>query len=252
MGEIENKLITRPEKREEFLSIVIPAYNESARILPTLGRIDEYCRNHFGRFEIIAVNDGSADNTQDIITTEKNRIASLRYEGYEKNRGKGYAIKHGVSASVGDIILVSDADLSTPIEEIEKLLVEYERGYDVVIGSRALRRSDIAVRQPWWRELMGKTFNVFVRLLFSMDYKDTQCGFKLFRGKAARKIFSIVSIDRFAYDVEIIYLARKAGLGIKEVPIRWLNSPASKVNPVKDSLQMLKDLMKMRLKSHVP
>jgi dolichyl-phosphate beta-glucosyltransferase len=182
---------------------------------------------------------------------EKDGIASLRYEGYERNRGKGYAIRRGVSVSAGDIILVSDADLSTPIEEVEKLLIHYDQGYDVVIGSRALKKSKIVVRQSRLRELMGKTFNVFVRLLFSVDFKDTQCGFKLFRGDTGRKIFRTASIDRFAYDVEILCLARKAGLGIKEVPIRWFNSPASRVNPVKDSLQMLKDLLKIRLRKPV-
>ena len=241
----------KPGKRDEFLSVVIPAYNESARIIPTIRRIDQYCNDRLKRFEIIVVNDGSKDNTRDLVRTEKNRTASLRYEEYEKNRGKGYAIRGGVSVSAGDIILVSDADLSTPIEEIEKLLVPYDQGYDVVIGSRALKESDIAVRQPWWRELMGKTFNVFVRLLFSVDFKDTQCGFKLFRGDTGRKIFRTALIDRFAYDVEILCLVRKAGLGIKEVPIRWLNSPASKVNPVKDSLQMFKDLIKMKLRNLV-
>jgi dolichyl-phosphate beta-glucosyltransferase len=236
-------------KRDEFLSVVIPACNEAARILPTLRRIDEYCGRCFGRFEIIAVDDGSVDNTRDLVLTEKDKVAALRYEGYSINRGKGYAIRHGVSVCQGDIILVSDADLSTPIEEIEKLLADYDLGYDVIIGSRALKESDIAVRQPWWRELMGKTFNIFVRALFPMDFKDTQCGFKLFRGNVIRKIFQGASVDRFAYDVEIIYRAQKAGLKIRDVPIRWLNSPVSKVNPVKDSLQMLKDLIKMRLRS---
>jgi dolichyl-phosphate beta-glucosyltransferase len=249
MSGTEHKTTERPAKREEVLSVVIPAYNEAARILPTLRRIDEYCRSHFERFEIIAVDDGSVDNTRDLILAEKDKIEVLRYEGYNINRGKGHAIKHGVSICKGDIILVSDADLSTPIEEIEKLLADYDLGYDVIIGSRSLKESDIAVRQPWWRVLMGKTFNIFVRALFSMDYKDTQCGFKLFRGKVIRKIFQDASVDRFAYDVEIIYRGQRAGLKIKEVPIRWLNSPASKVNPVKDSFQMLKDLIKMRLRS---
>jgi dolichyl-phosphate beta-glucosyltransferase len=248
MLEIAKRSILTPEKRKEFLSVIIPAYNESVRIIPTIRKVDQYCNEWLRGFEIIVVNDGSKDDTRDIVNAEKDKITSLRYEEYKRNRGKGYAIRHGVSVSAGDVILVSDADLSTPIEEVEKLLLLYDQGYDVVIGSRALKESDIVVRQPWWRELMGKTFNVFVRLLFSVDFKDTQCGFKLFRGDTGRKIFRTALIDRFAYDVEILCLARKAGFGIKEVPITWLNSPASKVNPIKDSLQMVKDLIKMKLR----
>jgi dolichyl-phosphate beta-glucosyltransferase len=236
-------------QRREFLSVVIPAYNEEDRVLPTIRRIDEYCRDRFEGLEIIVVDDGSRDGTRDVVIREREKTGSLRYEGYETNHGKGYAIRHGVAASSGDIILVSDADLSTPIEEVEKLLVSYDEGYDIVIGSRALEESDIAVRQPWWREIMGKTFNKFVRFLFAVDFKDTQCGFKLFKGDSGREIFRRATIDRFAYDVEILYLARKAGLKIKEAPIRWVNSPASKVNPVTDSLRMLMDLIKLRLRN---
>jgi dolichyl-phosphate beta-glucosyltransferase len=239
----------KPEKRKEFLSVVIPAYNEAERILPTILRIDEYCRGRFEGFEIIVVDDGSRDATRSVVKHAQETTAFLRCEGYEQNRGKGYAIRQGVSASAGDIVLVSDADLSTPIEEVEKLLVPYDEGYDIVIGSRALEESDIEVRQPWWREFMGRTFNTFVRSLFSVEFKDTQCGFKLFRGKCAREIFGRATVDRFAYDVEILYLAGKADLKVKEAPIRWLNSPASKVSPVRDSLQMLKDLIKLRLRN---
>jgi len=238
-----------PGKRKEFISIVIPAYNEAERILPTIARIDEYCRLRFHGFEIIVVNDGSRDDTREVVLREKDKTASLRYEGYKPNKGKGYAIRRGVMISAGGIILVSDADLSTPIEEMEKLLAHYDAGCDIVIGSRALAESDIVVKQPWWRQFMGKTFNAFVRSLLSMNFKDTQCGFKLFSGACGRDIFGRASIDRFAYDVEILYLAQKAGFRIEEVPIRWLNSPASKVNPVTDSLQMLKDLIKLRLRN---
>jgi dolichyl-phosphate beta-glucosyltransferase len=241
--------VRKEEIRKEFISVVIPAYNEAGRILPTIRRIDEYCRDRFEGLEIIVVDDGSRDGTRDVVKDEQEKTASLRCEGYGENRGKGYAIRHGVEASTGDIILVSDADLSTPIEEVEKLLVSYDEGYDIVIGSRALEESDIVVRQPWWREIMGKTFNKFVRFLFAVDFKDTQCGFKLFRGERGREIFRRATIDRFAYDVEVLFLARKAGVKIKEAPIRWVNSPASKVNPVTDSLQMLKDLIKLRLRN---
>jgi dolichyl-phosphate beta-glucosyltransferase len=249
MSEKTRVTARKEQKRKESLSIVIPAYNEAGRILPTISRIDDYCRERFDVFEIIVVNDGSRDATRDMVLGRLEQTSSLRYEGYDENRGKGYAIRLGVGVSTGDIVLVSDADLSTPIEEVEKLLVPYDEGCDIVIGSRALAGSDIMVRQPWWREMMGKTFNVFVRSLLSVDFRDTQCGFKLFRGDRVRELFSRATVDRFAYDVEILSLARKAGLEIKEVPIRWLNSPASKVNPVRDSLQMMKDIIKLRLRN---
>ena len=237
------------EKRKEFLSVVIPAYNEADRILPTIRRIDDYCAKRFKSLEIIVVDDGSRDETANVVRHAREQIASLRGEGYDENRGKGYAIRTGVAASAGDIILVSDADLSTPIEEVDKLLVPYDEGYDIVIGSRALEGSDIVVRQPWWRELMGRTFNRFIKALLSAKFRDTQCGFKLFRGECAKEIFGRATVDRFAFDVEVLLLAGKTGLRVKEVPIRWVNSPASKVSPVRDSLQMMKDVIKLRLRN---
>lgn len=236
------------EIRKEFLSVIIPAFNESGRIAPTIVRVNAYCAEKFAKHEIIVVDDGSNDGTCKVVSEAMKDIGSLTCQSYEKNRGKGYAIRFGVEASAGDLILISDADLSTPIEEIEKMLDLYDRGFDIAIGSRAMEESDIVVRQPWWRELMGKTFNLFVRLLFPVQFKDTQCGFKLFRGDAARTIFARASVDRFAYDVEILYLALKADLKVGDVPIRWLNSPGSKVSPIKDSLQMMKDLLKIKIR----
>lgn len=235
------------EQRKEFISVIIPAYNESSRILPSLRRLDEYLRGHFRGFELIVVDDGSSDTTEEVVLRAKKEVASIRYSGYRENRGKGYAIRQGVGLSTGDIILISDADLSTPIEEVEKLLVPYDDGYHVVIGSRGLEANSIVVRQPWWRELMGKTFNRIVRIFLLEGFKDTQCGFKLFNGSIGRELFRDVTIDRFAYDVEVLYLATKAGCKIKEVPVKWLNSPASKVRPIRDSFQMAKDLLRIRL-----
>jgi dolichyl-phosphate beta-glucosyltransferase len=235
------------DKREDFISIIIPAYNESARIGPTLARINEYCGASFERFEIIVVNDGSSDDTAAVVSEAGRRIPAVRYASYEQNRGKGYAIRFGVAMSKGDLVLISDADLSTPIEEVEKLLVFHDAGYDIIIGSRAVEGSCVEVKQPFWRIFMGKVFNRIVRFLIMEDFRDTQCGFKLFAGTVARALFSTAVVDRFAYDVEILYLARKAGYKIREVPIRWINSPDSRVNPLKDSLQMLKDIIRMRL-----
>lgn len=233
--------------RNEFISIIVPAYNESRRILPTLDKIDEYLRDRYGRFEIIVVNDGSKDNTAEVLSKVQKGNKILRVVGYEVNRGKGYAIRQGVHVTSGDVILISDADLSTPIEEVEKLFAYYDHGYDIVIGSRALKESDIVIRQPWWREFMGRTFNKVVRTLIGIDFMDTQCGFKLFRGEVGRKLFRKTIIDQFAYDVEILYLAKKEGFKIKEVPVKWINSPDSKVKPVRDSLKCLKDLIRIKL-----
>jgi len=235
-------------QRNEFISIIIPAFNESARILPSLRKLDEYLRDHFRDFELIVVNDGSSDNTEDVVLRANEEMPSINYSGYKENKGKGYAIRQGVALSTGDILLVSDADLSTPIEEVEKLLVPYDDGCHVVIGSRGLDASSIMVRQPWWREFMGKIFNRIVRMLLLKGFKDTQCGFKLFNGSIGRELFRETTIDRFAYDVEILYLAVKAGYKVKEVPVKWLNSPESTVRPIKDSFQMAKDLVRIRLR----
>jgi len=240
----------KPGKRKEFISIVIPAFNEYKRILSTLSKVDAYCRERFKGFEIIVINDGSQDDTAKVILEAQEKIKSVKLIDYKQNKGKGYAIRQGVDISKGDIIIISDADLSTPIEEVEKLLVHYDNGHDIIIGSRALKDSDIVVRQPWWRESMGRIFNIFVRLLLLRDFRDTQCGFKLFKGDIARELFRYATIDRFAYDVEILFLGRRLGYRMKEIPIQWFNSPGSKVNPIKDSFQMLKDLIKIRFKKY--
>lgn len=238
------------EQRKECISVIIPAYNEAARILPSLRRLDEYLHDHFRGFELIVVNDGSSDNTEDVVVRAKKEIPSINYSGYKENRGKGYAIRQGVALSKGDMILLSDADLSTPVEEVEKLLAPYDEGCHVVIGSRGLDARTIVVRQPWWRELMGKTFNRIVRMLLLEGFKDTQCGFKLFHGGIGRELFRSTTVDRFAYDVEILYRAVKAGYKVKEVPVKWLNSPESTVRPIKDSFQMAKDLVRIRLRKN--
>jgi dolichyl-phosphate beta-glucosyltransferase len=237
------------DQKKEVISVIIPAYNEAVRISSTLTRMDEYLRGRFRDFELIVVNDGSSDNTEDVVRSAMTTIPSIKYAGYEKNRGKGYAIRRGIALSRGDIVLISDADLSTPIEEVEKLLLRYQGGYDVVIGSRGLEESSIMVRQPWWREFMGKTFNRLVRMLLLTEFRDTQCGFKLFNGAIARELFGRTTIDRFAYDVEILSLGMKAGYRISEVPVQWFNSPGSRVRPLRDSFQMAKDLIRIRLRN---
>ncbi len=234
----------------DSISIIIPAYNEELRIQPTLEKIHSYCAEKFSEFEIIVVDDGSSDNTLSLIRRLGRHLEHINPIHYPNNAGKGYAVRQGVLASKGDLLLISDADLSTPIEELEKL-IPYIRhdSYDVVIGSRALEKSDIVVKQPWYREMMGKTFNIFVKVVAVSGINDTQCGFKLFRGYVARSLFSKCTIDGFSFDVEVLYLAKRSGYKIKEVPIRWINSPSSKVELIRDPLIMILELLRIRINS---
>jgi dolichyl-phosphate beta-glucosyltransferase len=233
--------------RNEFISVIIPAYNEEQRIVPTVRRISEYLKDNWRDYEIVIVDDGSTDGTAKAVEELSGGLPNVSLLRSEKNRGKGSAVKKGVLLSRGELLLISDADLSTPIEEVEKLLPFMDEGFDIVIGSRGLGASEIDVRQPWYREGMGKTFNVLVRVLLMGGIKDTQCGFKLFRGDVARNVFEKSRIEGFSFDVEVLFLAGKMGCGIKEVPIRWINSPASKVRIVKDSVRMFIDILMTRL-----
>ena len=226
-----------------YLSIVISAYNESKRIGKTIERINEYLTQQPYRYEIIIVDDGSSDDTNKIVQSFIKNSVHFRLVDYAPNRGKGYAVKTGMLTATGKYVLFTDADLSTPIEEVERFISIMESGnYHMVIGSRGLADSEILKHQPWFREKMGKIFNRFVHLLVFPGIKDTQCGFKLFRREIISPLFTKQTIDRFSFDVEILYLAQKLGCRIKEEPVRWINSPATKVNPFTDATRMLFDL----------
>jgi dolichyl-phosphate beta-glucosyltransferase len=230
-----------------MMSIVIPAYNEEKRIRNSLSEACAFLNDSGMDYEVVVVDDGSSDGTSRIVESVARISPKVRLVGYEKNKGKGHALRTGVLVTTGDFVLVMDADLSTPMEELGKLMPYLsDGGFDIAIGSRALALSDIIRKQPWWRRSMGKMFNRIVKVLVIGDFSDTQCGFKLFRGGAARNLFREAKIDRFAYDVEILARAKKKGYGMKEVPIRWINSPESRVDPLKDSLQMLADLVRIR------
>lgn len=228
-----------------YLSIIIPAYNEEQRIASTLTKILCHLSAKSYQWEIIVVDDGSTDRTS-AIAKEIIKDDNLTVLKNSTNYGKGYSVRKGVLASKGDIILFSDADLSTPIEELDKMLLWIEKGYDIVIGLRALPQSIIEGHQPWYRQTMGKIFNLLVRTFILKGFKDTQCGFKCFKRGTALKVFNLQKINGFAFDVEILYIAKKVGLKIKDVPVRWVNSPESKVHIIKGPLSMLMELFKIR------
>ncbi len=229
-------------------SLVIPAFDERRRIEAALRRVAEWRRNKPGGWdwEVIVVDDGSTDGTRALarrVAAELDLPISLLC--HEKNRGKGAAIRTGVLASSGDPVLISDTDLSTPLTEWVKL-AERLPTHPVAIGSRALDEGLAGRKQPFYRRLAGKLGNRLVRLIAVPGIKDTQCGFKLFRGDVARGLFGEARIDRFAYDMEILYLARRGGIPIAEVPVLWFNSPETKVSLLRDLPQTLWDLLRLR------
>jgi dolichyl-phosphate beta-glucosyltransferase len=225
------------------LSVIIPAYNEEHRIKETLNKIINHLNKKKYNYEIIIVDDGSKDKTISIIQNIKNK--KIRILKNEINKGKGYSIKRGVLNATRDLILFSDADLSTPIEELDHFIKYLD--YDIIIGSRALKESNIIIHQPFYREYSGKIFNLFVKLFTVRGIKDTQCGFKLFKKDIAYNIFKKQTIDRFGFDVEILYIANKYNYKIKELPVHWLNDTKSKVSLFKDSIRMFLDLIKIRI-----
>lgn len=196
--------------------------------------------------EIIVVDDGSNDGTDEIVRKKMETHPAVTLLRNNRNRGKGHSVKQGVLHSKGASVLLSDADLSTPIEEVEKLYEAQKDGCDFAIGSRAVSGSKILKRQPWYRQVMGMTFNTLIRALAVSGIHDTQCGFKLFTGQAARRVFALQRIERFAFDVEALYLANKMGFKIREVPVVWANSPDSRVGIIRDSFRMMRDLLKIR------
>ena len=221
------------------ISVVIPAYNEALRLPPTLEKIHRHFQG--SSYEVVVVDDGSRDDT-----AARAAAAGARVVRNEGNRGKGYSVRRGMLLARGARRLMCDADLSTPIEELGRLQAKMDEGFDVVIASRALPGSNVEVRQPWYRENMGRLFNLCVRVLALPGLADTQCGFKLFSARAAEEAFQGARLDGFSFDVEALYVARRRGFRIAEVPVTWRNDEATRVNTVKGMVAFL-DLARIRL-----
>ena len=223
--------------------MIIPAYNEAKRLPPTLGAIRRFLDGWGRPYEILVVDDGSTDETAARAREAGGKALTLLVNG--RNRGKGHSVRRGMLAATGEVRLMTDADLSTPIEEFPRLLSRLDDGHEIAIGSRALPESRVEVRQPWYRESLGRFFNLLVRLLALPGLHDTQCGFKLFTAAAARQAFEPARLDGFSFDVETLFIARRRGLKIAEVPVTWRNDAATRVGLARGGQAFL-DLLRIR------
>jgi glycosyltransferase involved in cell wall biosynthesis len=231
---------------EIYLSVIIPAYNEEKRLPKTLREVDGYLRKQNYNSEIIVVSDGSTDRTCEIVEGLKNEIKNLKLICEKINQGKGYAVRIGMLKAKGEFRLFTDADNSTPIEQIEKMWPYFEEGYEIVIGSRDIKGAILDPPQNLFRRFVGEVFKYLRKIIVNLwEIEDSQCGFKCFKGEAAEKIFPKCKINRFAFDPEILLVGKKLGYKIKEVPVYWKNDPNSKVR-LKSMVKMLLDLLKIR------
>jgi dolichyl-phosphate beta-glucosyltransferase len=232
---------------DPYLSVVIPAYNEASRVGSTLEKVRAFLESKPYPTELIAVDDGSKDRTPEMLREAAAQFPSMRVLRNEPNRGKGYSVRRGALEARGEFVLFTDADLSAPIEETDKLLVALtSAGAEAAVGSRALRRELIGIHQPWLRELSGRSFNLLVRLFTGLKIRDTQCGLKLFHRKTTRLAFELQKITRFGFDPELLFLIQRIGGKIVEVPVRWNDNPATKVHFLRDATRMFFDLFAIR------
>lgn len=227
-------------------SIVIPAYNESARLAASLEKVLAYVHAQGWDAEVLVVNDGSRDNTAEIIREFAAKDPIVKLLDNPGNRGKGYSVRSGMLHAQGQVLLFSDADLSAPIEEAPKLLQALESGADIAIGSRWLRAETQTQRQPLHRQLFGRIFNLMLRVSLGLQFADTQCGFKAFKRAAAEAIFPLQKIERWGFDPEILFLARKMGFKVQEVPVAWGHSGGARINPVVDGAKMFQEMLRVR------
>jgi dolichyl-phosphate beta-glucosyltransferase len=228
------------------LSLVVPAYNEEARLAETLPQMWDFLHRHFPGFELIVVDDGSRDATGRVVEDFARDHGGVKLISYQPNRGKGHAVRAGVLKARGDLVLFSDADLATPLEEVENLLAPLGSGSDIAIASRAAKGARRVVRQPWYRELAGRCFNLMVQLMAVPGIKDTQCGFKLFPRPVAHDVFARYEEDGFSFDIEVLHIALRLGYQVAEVPVRWMHREGSKVKMSRDVPRMFLALLRIR------
>jgi dolichyl-phosphate beta-glucosyltransferase len=228
------------------ISIVIPAYNESARISKALGEVLRVVRERGWHAEVLVVNDGSTDRTADIVAEFAQLNPEVRLLNNLENRGKGFSVRHGVLNAVGEIVMFTDADLSAPMEEAERLFSALHQGADIAIGSRWLERKRQTHKQPLYRQFFGRCFNAITRLIMGLPFADTQCGFKAFRRPVAQTIFQLQRIERWGFDPELLFIALKRGYKIQEVPVTWGHDERSRLSYLKDGIKMLEEIAYIR------
>jgi glycosyltransferase involved in cell wall biosynthesis len=227
-------------------SIVIPAFNESARILPTLDSVVACIRERGWQAEVIVVDDGSRDTTADLVQAFAVQAPEVRLITNPRNRGKGYSVRTGMMQGLGEVVMFTDSDLSAPIEEAERLFAAIAEGADIAIGSRWLESSRQTHRQPFYRQFFGRCFNAVTRAVMGLPFADTQCGIKAFTRDAAQTVFQLQTIERWGFDPEILFIALKRGLRVVEVPVSWAHDERSRVSYLKDGLKMLEDIAVIR------
>jgi len=228
------------------LSIVIPAFNEATRLSKTLERVLDFLSKQDWNVEVVVVDDGSTDETADIVRAYAKKTRIIRLLSNPGNRGKGFSVRNGVLNAAGDIVLFTDADLSAPIEEATKLLDAIDSGADIAIGSRWLRSDLQTRRQSLARQALGRVFNGLLRILLGLEFKDTQCGFKAFRAEAAQALFPRQRIEGWGFDPELLFLARKFGYKVAEVPVVWAHDDRTRINPLADGSRMVADMLRIR------
>jgi dolichyl-phosphate beta-glucosyltransferase len=229
-----------------LISIVIPAYNEGARIGRALDAVLLCIHERDWHAEVVVVNDGSTDNTVAVVEDYTARNPEVRLLQNPENRGKGYSVRHGILQSVGEIVMFTDADLSAPIEEAERLFAALRQGADIAIGSRWLDRSRQTLKQPFYRQFFGRCFNAITRTIMGLPFADTQCGFKAFHRSVAQTIFQLQRIERWGFDPELLFIALKRGYKVQEVPVTWGHDERSRLSYLKDGMKMLEEIAYIR------
>jgi dolichyl-phosphate beta-glucosyltransferase len=237
----QESILERP-----LISIVIPAYNESARIGKALTEVLRCVHDRNWHAEILVVNDGSTDSTADVVEQFTQLHPEVRLLNNPQNRGKGFSVRHGVLHAVGEIVMFTDADLSAPMVEAERLFKALDEGADIAIGSRWLERNRQTSKQPLYRQFFGRCFNAITRLVMGLPFADTQCGFKAFRRPVAQTIFQLQRIERWGFDPELLFIALKRGYTVKEVPVTWGHDERSRLSYLKDGLKMLEEVAYIR------